>query len=129
MDKDPIQSAARLMKRLTHLGPGPHVCRLCGYSNPWGLVVVTRSFLELHHVVIEIHDSELTALLCRNCHGEVTEDYRKAGISTEPAVNDIERVAIMLDALAVFLEALVLALRRWAELLRSNTNKEKVHEA
>jgi hypothetical protein len=80
--------------------------------------------LENHHTVIEKHDSELTVLLCRNCHAEVTEDLRRAGVSTKPESDPKLRVSIMLDALAVFLEALTPALRRWAELLRNNQHME-----
>jgi hypothetical protein len=128
MDKDPIRTAARLRRRLQHLGPCPYICRLCGYSNPWALTVVSTDFLELHHVAIGIHDSELTVLLCRNCHAEVTENLRQGRISMGPAVNEVERVAIMLEALAIFLEALVTALRRWAELLRNKSKSEAIHE-
>jgi len=128
MDKDPIKSAARLRKRLERLGPGPYVCLLCGYTNVWALTQVSRSFLELHHVVIEMHDSQLTVLLCLNCHSAATEDLRKAGTPMEPATNNTEHVAIMLEALAVFLGVLIGALRRWVALLRNSSNQEKSNE-
>lgn len=128
MDRDPIRSAARLNKRRAELGPGPHICVLCGYANPWGLVRVPRTLLENHHVAIEKHDSAVTVLLCRNCHSEVTENLRRAGVSTQSESNPAWRVAIMLDALSVFLEALVPALRRWAELLRNRQQLEIKHE-
>jgi hypothetical protein len=70
----------------------------------------------------------LTVLLCRNCHAEVTEDLRQAGLNPTSESNATLRVSLMLEALSVFLEALAPALRRWAELLRNNQQTETKHE-
>ena len=125
MDRDPIPTAARLTKRKAYLGPEPHICILCGYINPWGLVKVFKTLLELHHVVFKGFDPLLTVLLCRNCHAEVTEDLRRVGQTNANENNAVLRVALMIEALSVFLEALVPALRRWAGLLRNSQNMEK----
>jgi hypothetical protein len=55
-----------------------------------------------------------------NCHRRVTEGLAQTGISMRPEPEPRERVALMLDALALFFEFLVNSLRQWAEYLRKN---------
>jgi hypothetical protein len=123
MDRNPSATAARLMRRLKRLGPEP-VCVLCGYSNPFGLIRCHRSLLEKHHPVLMIHDSEFTVSICRNCHAEVTESLLQEGINPcfEPDVG--KRTALRLIALAVFLESLAPALRRWANSLKEKSDEK-----
>ena len=128
MDRDPIKSAARDMRRHERHGGSSSVCMLCGYPDLVALIRVSpdwltahgcqRSLLEKHHLVGRKHDPELTVPLCRNCHAEATEGLLKAVVSMRPEPDPARRIALMLDALAVFREEEAEALRRWAELLR-----------
>jgi hypothetical protein len=79
---------------------------------------VTKKFLQDHHVVGWKRDSELISVLCRNCHALASEDLLQEDIDMQRETNPNALVASMLDALAVFLEALVAAVRRWAQILR-----------
>jgi hypothetical protein len=118
MDRNPIKTAVRSTGRKRRLGSGEHVCLFCGYSELAALVPVTKKFLEDHHVVGRRRDSELISVLCRNCHALAREDLLQENIAMQRETNPNALVASMLDALAVFLEALVEAVRRWAEILR-----------
>ena len=130
MDRDPIKTAARARRRHERHGGDPSVCLLCGYSDLVALVRVSpdwlmahgvpRSLLEEHHLAGRKHDPELTVPLCRNCHAEATEGLLRAGVSMRPEPNPIARVALQLDAQAIFHEALAASERRSAELLRKN---------
>jgi hypothetical protein len=56
------------------------------------------------------------------------EDLLQEGIDMQPEQDPNALVASMLDALAVFLEALVAALRRWAQVLRGTKEGEAKNE-
>ena len=128
MDCNPIQTAGRNKRRQERHGGGSSVCMLCGYPDLVALIRVSpewltvhgcqRSLLEKHHLAGRNHDSELTVPLCRNCHAEATEGFLKAGVSMRPEPNPIARVALQLDAQAIFHEDLAASNRRSAELLR-----------
>jgi len=100
---------------------------ICGESNLETLIPLTpdwleahgvpRSLIEMHHPVGEAHDRELIVPLCRNCHAKATEGLMRAGISMRPGPDPKARVPLMLDALAVFLDMLAAAVRRWARVL------------
>jgi hypothetical protein len=123
MDRNPSGTAVRLMRRLERLGSDP-VCVLCGYANPHALIPVRRDLLERHHVVCKDHDGALTAPLCRNCHGEVTELLRQDGVNPRFEPNRLVRIALILTAMAVFFEMLAPAFRRWAEQLMEVSNEK-----
>jgi hypothetical protein len=84
---------------------------------------VSKKFLEDHHIVGSSHDSILTAPLCRNCHYLATENLLRADVSMQPEPDLVKRVAIILLALAVHLEMLAEACRRWADLLRATRKR------
>jgi hypothetical protein len=137
MDKNPIGTAVRSTRRNERLGGGEHACLLCGYSEPEALVSVTpewleahgvpRRLLEEHHLVGRKRDGKLVALLCRNCHAKATEGLLQAGIGMQCERDPRTLVATMLDALAVFLEMLAAAVRRWAEMLRRTLSPEEAN--
>lgn len=116
MDVDPARTAARHRRRLDRLGPDC-ACALCGYRNPSALIRVSRTLLEAHHVFGRKRDSELTVVLCRNCHAEITEDLRRSGIPMVRERDPRKRVAYALLARAAFLEKEVESMKRFAELL------------
>jgi hypothetical protein len=116
MDRNPNKTAIRNMRRLERLGENP-VCVICGYSSPFALIPVRRSLLEQHHVAVKAHDAELVATLCRNCHAEITEQLLREGLNPHFEPNKIVRISLILTALAVFIEMLAPALRRWAKSL------------
>ncbi len=130
MDGDPIGTTTRSERRQGRLGDGPHVCILCGCSDPVALIDKTPDWLEhhsipktlfeQHHPAGRHHDPELTVLICRNCHAVATEGHLQASVSMRPEPDPILRVATMLEALAVFLKILATALLGWAELLRNS---------
>ncbi len=123
MDCNPVKTAVRSTRRKRRLGNGEPVCLLCGYSEHTALTPVTKKFLQDHHVVGWKRDVELTSVLCRNCHALASEDLLQEDIDMQRESNPNALVASMLDALAVFLEALVAAVRRWAHILRETINE------
>ena len=63
---------------------------------------VARTLLEAHHLSGRKRDRELTVVLCRNCHGEITEELRRAGIPMTRERNPVKRAGYMLRSGAVF---------------------------
>jgi hypothetical protein len=129
IDKYPIRTAAREMRRLERLGDGPLVCVLCEYVDPVALIPVTEEWLrakgvpsslfEDDHVVGRAHDPKFIFPICRNCHAVLTEDRLRAGVSMRPAPDQNTRDVLRLEGLAVFHEKTAEALRRWAAEKRS----------
>ena len=127
-DVDPIRTDGRRRRRLNRFGPNPQ-CLFCPCTDLEALTLVKVGWLEkhgieLHHVVEERRDPELEVPLCLNCHRKVTEGLAQAGISNHYEQEPRELVAQMLDALAVFLEFVIEALRRWANILRETLRRE-----
>ncbi len=130
MDQESIRTDIRSRRRHARFGDGPHNCILCGCSDPVALIDKTPDWLEhhripktifeQHHLAGRHHDPELTVLICRNCHAEATEGLLQAGVSMRPERNPVLRVALRLEARAVFLEALAASDRQSAELLRNS---------
>jgi hypothetical protein len=132
-----MRAAAREMRRKEKLRSDNPQCLLCGYSHWESLIPVTLQwlieergfpvdFLEQHHVMGAAHDADFTVLLCRNCHGLVTEDLRRGEISMRPTSDLHTRVATKLNAFAQFLERSAISLRASAEeLQRSGDNGDE----
>ena len=133
MDREPIKTAVRTLARENRLGEGPKVCIRCGYADPLALIGVKRNWIHVHknflpqslfeydHIVGRNHDPDFTFPICRNCHAEVTELRRRAGITMNFQPDAREREALRLEALAFFLEIVAAALRRWAAEKRSRS--------
>lgn len=102
MDPNPIRKDARNARRGRALGPSA-ACLFCDYRNPHGLVRTNRSLLEAHHVCGKANDADLTVVLCRNCHAEVTEGQRTAGVSFGTPPTLLHQFLAALASLAVFL--------------------------
>jgi hypothetical protein len=129
MDRSPIKTAGRENRCRERIGGCMPVCVMCGYTNAFSMSGVTMewltergvppSLLQLHHVDGRAHDPELVVPLCPNCHREVTEGLYQSGVSMRAAPSLNIRQASRLEALAVFFEHLVPAVRRWAEELRN----------
>jgi hypothetical protein len=77
----------------------------------------SRGVLERHHPTGRANDSELTAVLCLNCHTKATERLEVAGVSMSEPEDVLERVVMCLRAVAEFLLMLAEALIRWARQL------------
>jgi hypothetical protein len=130
-DNAQVKTAIRKLRRDKRLGEGPKICLLCGYADPISLISVNSAWLDSHkdllphslfekdHVVGRNHDPDFMAAICRNCHAEVTELRREAGISMRFEHDKDTREALRLEALALFHEDTALALRRWASEKRS----------
>ena len=118
-DQNPIKTDARRRKRQERFGNPNPKCVLCGCPDLEALTPVSPSWfkqhgIELHHLVAEARDSELMVPLCLNCHRTATEGLAQAGIDMDCETDPREHVASMLEALAVFFELVIEALRRWA---------------
>lgn len=129
IDPKPIQTDGRERRRQAKFVCAHPTCLFCGSPDLEALTPVAAGWLkahgiELHHVVGQKHDPDLVVPLCLNCHRKVTENLAKAGVSMDRESDTQMRVAMMLEALAVFFEMLIDALRRWASLLRQPNNKE-----
>ena len=122
----PMRAAAREMKRKARLNSDSPCCLFCGFSHWESLIPVKLQWLveergvpiellERHHVVGAAHDLNFTVPLCRNCHGVVTEDLRRAGVSMRPAADSRTRTMNRLHALAAFFELCAPSLRDWAD--------------
>lgn len=115
---DPIASEARRAKRERLLGDDP-ACFLCGMKNLPALMPMARSILEAHHVVGRENDAELTVPACRNCHAELTEGYRDAGVTLNRPPTFLHQLAAVLRAIGAMLIALGNKCAEWgAKLLR-----------
>jgi hypothetical protein len=133
IDNDPIKTDGRKKRIQDRFGNSKPNCVLCGCPDMEALTPVTLGWLkahgiELHHVVEERRDPDFVVPLCLNCHRKVTEGLARAGISASSAREPRELVAQMLEALAVFFEFLIDALRRWAEILRKSITQEVPNE-
>jgi hypothetical protein len=126
-EHDPIGNDARDAEHLRKLGPPPHICLFCGLDDPrwikakpasWLKGRVPRSVLEEHHVFLEALDPDFIVLLCVLCHFKVTQGYLQAGIDFKCESDPGKRVALMLEAQAVFLRQLAEKNEQWAELLK-----------
>jgi hypothetical protein len=134
MDRHPVKTVVRKVRRDQRLGEGPKVCMRCGYPEPVSLIPVKSAWLNSHknflprslfendHVVGRNHDPAFVAAICRNCHAEVTELRRQAGISMEFETDQAKREVLRLEALALFHDDTAMALRRWA--LEKRSTKE-----
>jgi hypothetical protein len=113
---DPIAAEARRAKRAERVGENA-ACILCGYGNIAALTLVKRSLLEAHHIVGRENDGELTAPVCRNCHAELTEGYRDAGVSLNRPPTVLHQNVATLRGLGALCVALGTKLPEWAESL------------
>jgi hypothetical protein len=113
---DPIASTTRRGKREQLLGDNP-ACLLCGLANIDSLLPASRSLLEAHHLVGRANDPDLTAPLCRNCHAEVTEGYRDAGVPLNHPPTLLHQLAAILRGLGSMLSSVGRRLSDWAECL------------
>jgi hypothetical protein len=135
IDNDPIATAGRRRRRQRRFPIDNPACLLCGEPNLECLRPVTLDWLEAHRVLIEMHhvaseqnDPEFVVAVCLNCHRKVTEGLAQAGVSMRRESNPKTRVAVMLEALAIFLSMLAEAVRRWAGILRQSITLEVPHD-
>lgn len=129
-DQHPIRTARRKTLRVERLGNNAF-CLFCGYACLEALTNVSRNWLEargiskdwtdrlleVHHIVGEARDPDLTLTLCLNCHREITEQLTREGVSMHPENNLRKLIAAMLRASAVLFDFLAAAYRKWASLL------------
>ena len=121
-EPDPIRADLRRERQRTRLPDDPE-CLLCGVST---LDTLTRypaakveRLMEAHHVVGQAADSDLTVVLCRNCHAIQTAAQHDLGAVPPPGRHRapdtiIERVARALRSLAIMLHALAHTLTGFA---------------
>ena len=125
-DSLPIKSAVRKERRHSRLASTAKVCPRCGYADPVSLIPVDTRWVHAHksflprtlfeddHVVGRNHDRAFVVAICRNCHGEITELRRLAGIGMEFEPDPEVREVLRLKALALQLKDSGSAIERWA---------------
>ena len=135
LDRNPVRTAGRRRKRQKRFPIDNPTCLLCGEPNLECLRQVTpdwlkahRVLIEIHHVVLEQNDAEFVVAVCLNCHRKVHEGLAQAGVGERSESDPKTRVAVMLEALAVFLGMQSQAVRRWAAVLKQFTTVEERHE-
>jgi hypothetical protein len=132
MSGDSIGNDVRKLRRARRLGRGA-ACVVCGETNPEQLQRAAGSLLERHHLAGRANDPQLTVVLCRNHHAQLSELQRDSGLDlhenpTRPAG---ERTAALLRGLADLAELSAPHLRRHADALEADridinpTNKEE----
>jgi hypothetical protein len=126
-DSSPIKSAVRNERRHSRLASTAKACPRCGYADPVSLIPVDGNWLHAHksflprtlleddHVVGRNHDKTFVVAICRNCHGEITELRRLAGIGMEFEPDPEAREILRLKSLALQLKDTGSAIDRWAE--------------
>jgi hypothetical protein len=128
---DPIGADARKAAHSRSLGPPPHACAFCLFSDPmrlkakpldWVKGRVPPTILQKHHVVGAKYDGRLIVLLCANCHLLVHRRYLDDGIDLRSEPDPRRRVAQMLRARATFAELDADRLRAWARQLEDKEN-------
>jgi hypothetical protein len=113
---DPIATEVRRTKRNRVLGEDA-VCLLCGLGNVASLLPVSRSILEAHHLVGRANDETLLGVLCRNCHAEITEGYRDAGVPLTKPATLLHFVVAVFRSIGTLLLTLGERMLTWAEQL------------
>jgi hypothetical protein len=88
---------------------------VCGESAPY--------LLELHHVMGKAHESDLTIVLCKNCHAKATEGQLREEVPLSATDNILDRVAAIFDALAAFFRFLADSLNQLARQVRTSMGK------
>lgn len=103
------QTTTRRARRTRDAGTDA-ACPRCGYRNPVGLVLT-----EQHHPLGHNHEPGLTVTFCRNCHAELHEGLRAAGIDLRKDDSCKNTLIIVLRALAVLFKELAALLIMWAQ--------------
>ena len=135
IDCAPVRTAIRRERKHGRLGASAKVCLRCGYADPASLIPVSAAWIRSHketlphtlfqndHGVGRNHDPRYMNAICRNCHGEVTELRRLAGITMRFQPDRELREILRLEALALLFKDTGSALERWAS--EKRTTKEK----
>ena len=120
MDRNPRKTAGRRARRYQRLGPDAW-CRWCGEGSPETLREVASpeiadrlhgALLERHHVLGCAYDSDLTLILCLNCHALATEDQLRLEVPLEPSDNTLDRLIACGRGLSAFLQSSQYAVER-----------------
>jgi hypothetical protein len=106
-------ASVRRAKRLQLLGTGNPACAICGYHrNP--------ASLEVHHVAGEANQ-ELSVLLCRTCHDDLSDtaietlgNLRRRRADRDP----LEVLGALLQGNVIFFRSLADSLEAWASWCR-----------
>jgi len=137
IDQQPIRTARRKALREERLGSDAF-CLLCGHGCLESLTQVSRKWLEdrgipkdridrlleVHHIVGEAHDPDLTVTLCLNCHREITEGLAREGVSMRPEKNLRKLIVLVLRASAVLFDFLAASYRKLAGVLEDQSESE-----
>jgi hypothetical protein len=137
-DRQPIRTARRKTLRVDRLGNNAF-CLFCGYACLEALTKVTRQWLEargiskcpidglleVHHIVGEARDPDLTITLCLNCHREITEGLAREGLGMHPENSSFKLIAAILRASAVLFDFLAAAYRKWASFLEDQPENKQ----
>jgi hypothetical protein len=124
MDRDPNQTALREARRVQRLGQSAEVCVICGepvlkvvsktFAQTHG---IPRSLIEQHHIVGRRRDSGFVVPLCLTHHWKATVGLLREGVDMVRERVPHILIAQCLRAVAMFLEMLAPAMRKWADIL------------
>ena len=130
-DPDPIGrdlTRDRARRRL----PAGAACVLCGELDPEVLAdrsagLIPASVLEVHHVAGQVNDTDLTVVLCLNCHRRMSARMPAYGVvlNRERLGSTPERMVSLLRGLAVFCEQLAVSLMAWAHELAESISADE----
>lgn len=105
----PVDDEDRKQQQLRRLGTQNPSCVICGESDP--------AVLEKHHIAGRKHHDDL-AIVCRNCHGKLSDKQRGRATSHPPDPPGMSStIGRYLLGLADLLEMIIEALRRFGKWL------------
>ena len=123
VSQNPARAARRTRELRDKLESEQPVCFYCGYAEIVALRRIPRKLFEDHHLFGRNHDPSLTVIVCLNCHVVQHEKLLDVGVDLRSEANPIRRVATMIRAESVHLEALARAKRRQAALLETQLER------
>lgn len=103
----------RLEQQYRRLGTRNPVCVVCGKRNPF--------LLELHHIAGQKHHDDL-AIVCRNCHRELTNQQHDHSVDT--GHSPLVTIARYLEGLCDLLAMVIQALRGFAKCLIESSREQ-----
>ena len=119
----PLRTALRKARRLEALGESEPMCIVCGREDPMQLRPEKRTLLEQHHPLGKSNDPDLTVPLCLNCHAEVTERLRQAGVSMDRQKQPISFASHVFRAFSVHFRLLSEACWKYARWMEQQNTK------
>lgn len=123
-DIHPLRTSRRRAKRLEALGETEPICVICARTDPMLLRPMKKRLLEEHHVVGRSNDPDLTVAICFNCHADVTERLRQAGVSMDKQTDRLNFASHVFRAFSVHLRVLSEACWKYAKWIEQQDTRK-----